>query len=170
MRLMKRFLKREKVTAEVSIRSALPDDAVQLGMLASELALMNGFLLSSGRAAAIIEFRLKFPDYPVRIMVAANSQDTLLGYVAFQDTYRTSYGEIYRHVTELVVSKDMRRQGIAEKLLSALESTVDLRQIPYIRIDALPTNTIARRAYGRMGFSEQTTIAFFKKLSGAQSS
>jgi len=58
----------------------------------------------------------------------------------------------YGYVAELFVREEVRRQGIARRLLEEAEHLVAARGVPHLIIGVLAGNESAERAYARFGF------------------
>jgi ribosomal protein S18 acetylase RimI-like enzyme len=133
----------------VAIRSAAEADCAKLAEFAVALALANGFLLSRTLAQESIAGQLFAPQSSISALIAENASGEAVGYAAFQDAFRTSYGERYRYLTELFVVPHARRRGVARALLSAVAQTTPA--VLYVRWETPHDNMLAPAVYRRLG-------------------
>ena len=60
----------------------------------------------------------------------------------------------YAYVSEIVIAKSARGQGIGKALLHDAETLARAVDARWLRIGVLAKNTVARELYGRFGFEE----------------
>jgi len=58
------------------------------------------------------------------------------------------------HLLNITVNPSMRRQGLALRLMQAIESIASNLQIPRILLEVRPSNLAANALYTKMGFTE----------------
>lgn len=84
--------------------------------------------------------------------------DTPVGYCAIMT--RVPNEEVdeqpfdYAYVSEIVIAKSARGQGIGKELLRDAEALARAANAKWLRINVLAKNTIARELYDRFGFAE----------------
>lgn len=87
-------------------------------------------------------------ENPLALWLVAAEGDRVLGYVGSQ----TVLGE--SDMMNLAVHPDYRRQGIAEKLVTALISTLAEQGSRCLTLEVRTSNTAAKALYGKLGFSQ----------------
>lgn len=87
-------------------------------------------------------------ENPLALWLVAVEGDRVLGYVGSQ----TVLGE--SDMMNLAVHPDYRRQGIAEKLVTSLISTLAERGSRCLTLEVRSSNAAAKALYGKLGFSQ----------------
>ena len=96
-------------------------------------------------------------EYAGRIRIAWLA-DTPVGYCAIMTSVPNEEADElpfdYAYVSEIVIAKSARGQGIGKALLRDAEALAHAASAKWLRINVLAKNTIARELYGRFGFEE----------------
>jgi ribosomal protein S18 acetylase RimI-like enzyme len=102
------------------------------------------------------EAALAGPGVVVRIIVAVDAAENVLGYVHLQDAddavLRTKIG----YVTLLAVAENAAGQGIGRALMTAAEDWAKSQGYPALILDVFASNATARRFYAAQGFVEDS--------------
>ena len=87
-------------------------------------------------------------DNPLSLWLVCREGERILGYVGSQ----TVLGET--DMMNVTVSPDARRQGIAQKLIVALEAQLRQQGSRSLSLEVRPSNTAAVSLYRKMGFTQ----------------
>ena len=100
----------------------------------------------------------KFSEQPELFLVALNQQNTLVGTImAGFDGHRGA-------VNYLAVHPDHRKQGIAEKLMSEIETRLTTAGCPKINVMVRGSNLAANGFYEAIGYEPQDVVVLGKRL------
>lgn len=133
-----------------AIRVALIDD------LPSLLPLMRGYYQADGltfsdRNAQAMKRLLSEPQWGSVLLATADEKP--VGYVVLCIGFSLELGGNEAFVDELYVDPGYRRQGIAQRLLTALEKIARQRDIAALHLEVDSENEVAHRTYASQGFS-----------------
>lgn len=144
-----------------TLREALSSDYPQLraldGRLVVEAALPGAIAADFARFQSVYtEAALAGPGGVVRIIVAVDGADNVLGYIHLQDAddavLRTKIG----YVTLLAVAENAAGRGIGQALMAAAEDWAKAQAYPALVLDVFASNATARRFYAAQGFIEDS--------------
>lgn len=90
----------------------------------------------------------QLPDDMHMFVVAENEQGTAIGYVGMMYVLDEGY------ISNVAVSPEYRRHGIADALISKLISKADEKQLSFVTLEVRESNTAAIELYSKNGFSE----------------
>ena len=62
------------------------------------------------------------------------------------------------------VHKDYRRMGVASALFREIDRIADENSVEIISLTCLKENTVARKFYRSLGFTEDSEVAFVKNI------
>ncbi len=82
------------------------------------------------------------------LFLVAKKDKNIVGYVGCQTTIDGGY------ITNVVVSPEMRCQGVAQKLLSELASKIKEKKLDFITLEVRVSNTAAINLYSKMNYKE----------------
>lgn len=140
------------------IRLARPEDAPRLHVLAPRL---NEGALPAWRDAGPLEQNLAeaeagffAPDENRVLLVAADAADVPQGFAQAMMDREFFSGAPLGHLLFLVTDAAQEGQGIARRLVAAVEDWARARGATGMILYVFATNEGARRAYHRLGFQE----------------
>lgn len=142
----------------MKVRVAEPGDATALHALMIALNRDQGDpddLLTVERVA-----RDLIEDRTTIVMVAEDSDGTLIGYATGHQTYETGYAEHGLYVGDLYVAPAQRRQGVGRALLAGLARAGHRRGARHLWLTAKEGNTAAHAFYRRLGARGERVLAF----------
>ena len=91
--------------------------------------------------------RSELPDDSHEFLLAVEGEE-LLGYVGLMTVLDEGY------LSNVAVSPEYRRQGIAEALLTALLARARARKLSFVTLEVRAGNTPAQALYRKLGFQE----------------
>lgn len=152
----------------LSYRPATPDDALILGVLATQVFLdtyatsgINSDLaheVTSVYAREVFESRLRDPNVSV---VLATSGDRLVGFVDIDFTTRCPVPDVSgAEVFRLYVQRPFLRQGVGRTLMTIAESEVRAHGLPSVWLTAWVGNDNALRFYKTLGYRDVGTTEY----------
>jgi ribosomal protein S18 acetylase RimI-like enzyme len=152
-------------TIPVTIRAAQSTDAPVLAPMAVALAGMHGIPLVAEAVETAIAALLGEQSAQLKMLVAETAEPRVVGYATYLDLQDLPYRTPYRRVTELFVCSDCRSAGIGKALLVRMREHCKLAGLDLISIEMMPTNTVARRFYGHLGFREVERVSYVEMIS-----
>ncbi len=93
-----------------------------------------------------------------QILVACGVDEALVGFICVltrvQPTQPDEPVGEYGYITDLMVCKPHRGQGLGIQLMQAAEDLARQQEVTVLRVGVLAQNAIARHLYGSLGYSE----------------
>ena len=145
--------------AEITIRTAIPDDVEAIAMLSGEL----------GYPTTPADVRRRLFDIKTSenhsVMVAEDSPGTVVGWMHVFRAPRLG-GEPFAELGGLVVTESLRGHGIGSLLVAEAEKWTSERGLTTLRIRTRTTRNDARLFYEDLGFLlTKTQVVFERQLS-----
>ena len=140
----------------LQIRDATPADSDEIARLSTELGYPVTGSEISARISAIQKTDGRY------IAVACGSQSTLLGWVAAEHRLLLESGERVE-IVGLVVDSNVRRTGIGNALVSAVESWTTARGISQVFVRSNVARTAAHHFYRELGYERSKTQHAYAK-------
>lgn len=153
----------------MTFREANKEDIPQIQNLMNELNLYRQKTFSSTNK----KFHERTKPYPELnpamlkdsiILLAINEKDKVVGFI--QGTIHERHNHKLKnlgYIEELYIAEEARGQGVAQKLLSELESELKIQGCDHLTTHTDAENEAARKFYSKSGMHE-ATIEFWKKL------
>ncbi|WP_374310762.1 N-acetyltransferase family protein [Dongia sp.] len=91
-----------------------------------------------------------------RLIVAADGDGKILGYIHLQPTHGDVLDRETGYVSIIAVAEEAAGQGVGRKLMEAAESWAREQGYPSLLLDVFASNETARRFYERTGFVEDS--------------
>ncbi len=135
---------------KIHIREAGASDAADVARLVKELAVEDGF--ESPIDESFAHNYLAHPNNRALLAEKDGRCVGLLSYLLRNDLYHA--GET-GYITELVVSRDYRGQGIGSRLLEELLHRLETRGTIEVSVTTMPDNERAIRFYKRHGLVDE---------------
>lgn len=142
------------IETNIEIRRAEAKDAKYLAILNDEF---NGVGISEEE---IIE-GLSFSN---EIVVIALIRDLPVGFACAQYFKSICYSEPYAEVTELYITRDARRKGIATKVLGFVENELILKGVRSVKVLTGKKNETAIKTYENSNYIKKDEQILQKKL------
>lgn len=98
---------------------------------------------------------------PSRVLTAhvAETEGGVVGYVAFHSSYESSYAARGLYVSDIYVAPELRRRGIARKLLASVARAAKAEGLVYLWWVSQPGNATAHRLYRSIADIEEPVLA-----------
>ena len=143
---------------EITIRSAIPDDAEAIARLSGEL----GYPTTAPDARRRL-FDIKTSTNHA-VMVAEDESGTVVGWIHVFRSRRLG-GEPFAELGGLVVTESLRGHGIGRRLVAEAEEWAEKREIATLRIRTRTTRNDARLFYEDLDFVlTKTQVVFERQL------
>jgi ribosomal protein S18 acetylase RimI-like enzyme len=94
------------------------------------------------------------PD--IRLIVACDAADTILGYIHLQPSRDDVLNRDIGYITIIAVAENAAGQGIGRQLMQAAEEWAREMSYPALVLDVFASNTVARKFYAKAGFEEDS--------------
>ncbi|MGJ8571451.1 MAG: GNAT family N-acetyltransferase [Hoeflea sp.] len=149
---------------DISIRQAVPDDAVALNRALGQLSSDMG----DAHAASVADIaRFCFGPSPVfHALLAEDADGDIVGLAAFSPFFSTVYGSVGMYVSDLWVAEQTRGRKLGQQLLAAVRAFgLEAWNANFIRLGVYHNNPKALAFYERIGF-EPTADTQFMTLAG----
>lgn len=147
-----------EATVDLTIRNAELTDAAALAGLMREL----GYETTAAEMAARLQTIL--PDARYRTFVASSGKQ-LCGMIGTTAQPSHEHNDLSGRIVALVVSKAMRRRGVARQLIAAAERDFAKRRVTRISLTTRLTREDAHRFYEQIGYAK-TGFRYAKELTG----
>ena len=139
------------------VRIADLKDAEQLGVLNDEF---------NGKGEATIDnIRNSLSDNQQEVVIVADENGTLVGFVCVQLKKSFCYNDYMPEITEVYVVPAYRRKGIASEMITFAEDYC-ARNYPLHRYELLTgkKNTAAQSVYGKLGYADDGELHLSKRI------
>lgn len=149
---------------DISIRQAVPDDAIALNRALAQLSADMG---DEHKATDADVARFCFAPSPVfHALLAEASDGSIVGVAAYSPFFSTVYGSVGIYVSDLWVSEQARGRKLGQRILAAVRAFgLDAWDASFIRLNVYHDNPKALAFYERVGF-EPTTDTQYMTLAG----
>ncbi len=148
----------ERAPREITIRTAIPDDAESIDRLSGEL----GYPTTAADARRRL-FDIKTAETHA-VMVAEDAPGSVVGWIHVFRSPRLG-GEPFAELGGLVVTESLRGHGIGSRLVAETERWAADRGIATLRIRTRTTRNDARLFYEDLGFVlTKTQVVFERQL------
>lgn len=99
------------------------------------------------------------------IVVVAEENDTLTGFVCVQIKHSFCYSDAYAEITEVFTAKEFRRKGFARSMITFAENyCADTYHIHNFEILTGKRNIKAQKLYKSLGYSVKNEMFLSKKI------
>ncbi|WP_260870939.1 GNAT family N-acetyltransferase [Paenibacillus xylanexedens] len=142
------------IETNIQIRRAGAKDAKYLAQLNDEF---NGVGISK-------EEIIESLSYSNEIVVIALINDRPVGFACAQYFKSICYSEPYAEVTELYITGDARRQGMATKVLDFIENELILKGVRSVKVLTGKKNETAIKTYENSNYIKKEEQVLQKKL------
>jgi ribosomal protein S18 acetylase RimI-like enzyme len=134
---------------------------------AANLFMLNQFF--NGKDSTTIDLLDKsLKTNEQELVCIAYDGNEAIGFVCGQLFKSMCYSEYYAEITELFVKEEYRRQGIARKLISYMESIYIRQGIRNFQLFTGKENLTAQEFYKKSGYNKTDEIMYRKRLKKEQ--
>lgn len=139
-------------TANVKIRPARRGDSEAVKALLQEIGFQSDY--------ATVTWIIQHPE--MELLVAADSFDKTVGFVAFSHRPSVRYGGRIATIDDVVVSQAHRKQGIGRALIARALERVKVLAVKRVEVQTLPNQLTdeSRQFLSKVGLTPSDVITF----------